>query len=213
MHILLVELNPNEISVDESLFPDQQKDSFIYEHLRHYCSKFYPLPTITVRVCAEAVFVIRGHQYLAIARELGQERIRAVVDQSSSKQYVHSFLDKPSVVQLNWEIARQEGYDTFVEFVWYVFFFERPLNQEEREIFEEQIVEFFRTIKLPEWAEVPENRIIDLSYPYSGYCAEFQAYVPIEDERWYSQSKAVVVNFHLKHIPILSFQGRKFHLE
>ena len=213
MHILLVELNPDEVSVDESLFPDKQKNSFIYEHLRHYCSKFYHLPTITVKVCAEAVFVVRGHQYLSIARELGHQRIRAIIDKSSPEKDVQKFLQKPSVVQLDWEAARNEGSDTLVEYVWFVFFFEKALNREDRKIFEEQIVEFFKHIKLPDWAEVPEKRITNLSYPYSGRCAEFQAYVPIEDERWYPSSRAVVVDFHLKYVPIASFQGRRFRVE
>lgn len=213
MHILLIELNPNEVSVEESLFPDKEKNLFIYEHLRYYCSKFYPLPTITVSIYDEGVFVVRGHQYLAIARELKHQRIRAIVDKSSPEKYVQRFLQRSSVVQLNWEIVSKEGSDIFVEYVWFVFFFKKPLNQEEQIFFEKLIVEFFRQIQLPAWAEVPDHKIKNLSYPYSGHCAEFQAYVPIEDEKWYASSRAAIVNFHLKYVPILSFQGQRFQVE
>lgn len=214
MPILLVELNPNEISVDETLFPDQQKDEFIYEHLRHYCSKFYPLPTIEVRVYTKSVFVVRGHLYLAIARDFKHQRIRAVIDKNSSNDCVMQFLQNPSVSQLDWQsVIQQEQDNELVSYIWLVFFFSYPLTQETKKKFEAQIVQFFKQIQLPTWAEVPGNRIKDLNYPYSGYCAEFQAYIPVEDERWYASSRAVLVDFHLECVPILSFQGRKFRVE
>lgn len=213
MCILLVELSPDEISVDESLFPDLNKNSFIYEHLRHYCSKFYPLPTIEVKVDAEAIIVVRGHPYLAIAKELRNQRIRAVVDKASSESSVSRFLQRSSIIQLDWETVMHEENNDLVSYVWFVFFFERSLNQEERKAFEKDIVGFYRQIQLPVWAEVPDDRIKNLSYPYSGRCAEFQAYVPIADERWYASSRAVVVDFHLKCVPIVSFQGRRFRVD
>jgi hypothetical protein len=74
-----------------------------------------------------------------------------------------------------------------------------------------QVVEFYRQIKIPDWAEEPDERIKGLSYCYLGCRAELQAYLPIEDERWYAKSKAVLVDFHKKHCPIVSFQGRRFH--
>lgn len=213
MPILLVELNIDEVSIDKSLLPNQEETSFIYEHLRHYCSKFYPLPTITVRVCAESVFVVRGYQYLLIARELGHQQIRAVIDKSSPEKYVQRFLGKASVSQLDWQVVRKEENDRLLGYFWYVFFFEKPLNQQKKTIFEDTIVNFFRQIKLPDWAEKPKSRIRNLSYPYSGSCAEFQAYVPIADERWYCESRAVLIEFHLKCVPIASFQGQIFRFE
>jgi hypothetical protein len=213
MNIILIELNTDNISINEDLFPDREKNKYILEHLRHYCSKFYPLPTIAIKVCNEGVFVVRGHQYLLIAKELKHQRIRAIIDKSSLDNDVQIFLQKPSVVQLDWEVAKMEGRDELVEYTWYVFFFEKQLNQEERQIFEEQIVEFFKDIKLPTWAKIPDNRIINLSYLFSRYCAEFQAYVPTEDERWYADSITVLINFHLNCVTIASFQGQKFRFE
>lgn len=212
MNILLVELNPNEVLTDESLFPDKNKDILIYEHLKHYCSKFYPLPTIEIKVYAESVIVVRGHSYLKIAKELRHQSIRAVIDRNSPKPFVDSFLQKSSVVQLDWELIKQEEDNNLVSYVWLVFFFERQLEKEEQKIFEEQIIEFYRQIKLPAWADTPDNRIKDLSYPHFGCCVEFQAYIPVEDERWYAKSRAALVNFHLNHVPLVSFQGYKFQI-
>ncbi|BBD70416.1 hypothetical protein NIES4072_67820 [Nostoc commune NIES-4072] len=213
MNIILIEVNPDDISINEDIFPNTEKNGFIFEHLRYYCSKFYSLPTITIKVCAEGVFVVHGHQYLLIAKELKHQHIRAIVDNSSSDKYVQSFLKKPFVVQLDWEVARIEGNDELVEYTWYVFFFKKQLNQEEKKLFEEHIVEFFKQIQLPGWAKIPDNRIINLTYYFSNYCAEFQAYVPTEDERWYAESIKVLVKFHLNCVPIASFQGRKFTYE
>lgn len=213
MPILLVELNTDEVLVDESLFPNKDSDSFVYEHLRHYCSKFYPLPTISVRVYPESVVVTRGHFYLLIAKELGSQRIRAVIDSVSPEDLVAKFLQKPSVIQLDWKAIRQEESNNLYGYNWYVFFFETPLNTNNKNFFEDEVVKFFTKINFSEWAEVPDQRIKNLSYPCSGRCAEFQAYIPIADESWYARARAVATNFHLKCVPIISFQGQKFQVK
>lgn len=213
MDILLIELSPNNISIDKNLFPDRDEELLIYKHLKHYCSKFYPLPTIEVKVCTESVIVIRGHSYLTIAQDLGHQRIQAIIDKNSSKAAVFNLLQESSVKQLDWKLKVKENDDNLFEYIWLIFFFERILKQEEKKILEEQVIEFYRQIEILTWAEVPENRIKNLSYPYLGYCVEFQACVPVEDERWYAKSKAVLANFHLNHVPIVSFQGYKFLME
>jgi len=38
VNILVIELTPDEVSIDENIFSDPHKDEFIYEHLLHYCS-------------------------------------------------------------------------------------------------------------------------------------------------------------------------------
>jgi hypothetical protein len=210
MSILLVELNTDEVSIDEFVFPNRQKDQFIYEHLRHYCSKFYPLPTIEVRICDEIIVVTRGHFYLSIANEFRHQRIRAVIDRNSQENLIENFLKKSSVVQLDWRMTDQENNDELVSYVWLVIFFDRPLSQGDKNNFEEHVLEFFKRIPLPAWAEAPENRIQNMNYLDSGYCVELQAYIPVEDERWYISSKRVLNEFHLKYVSIASFQGRKF---
>jgi hypothetical protein len=210
MDILLVELDPNDISVDEILFPNKQTDEFIYEHLLHYYSRLDQLPTIEVIVCANSIVGTSGHIYLIIAKKLQYQRIRAFINPSSPAFLVSNLLQRASVSRLDWNMLMENKNKVLVGFFWYIFFFEKSLGYKNRVAFEEEIVEFFRKIMLPTWAEVPNNRIKNLNYPYSGQCAEFQAYVPIADERWYAASRAIIVNFHHKHIPIVSFQGRKF---
>lgn len=211
MTILIVEINPNKVLIDEDIFPDKHKEEFIYEHLRHYCSKFYPIPTIEVKVYTDSVFVIRGHLYLKIAKEFGHSQIRAIINKSSSNDSIIQLLQNPSVIELNWQSLIQE--DEPICYVWLVFFFAHPLNQEEKYIFEEQVLGFFSKINLPGWAEISNDRIKDMKYVCSGIGVEFQAYLPVDDERWYASSRAALVNFHFKYVPIISFQGRKFQPE
>jgi hypothetical protein len=209
-NILLVELNTYEILIDKSLFPDKQENSFIYEHLKYYLSKSNTLPTISVKVYGAEVLLIGRFEYLLIARDLGYQRIRAIIDTYSSEDDLQVFLRKPSVVKLDWKSALMEGSDTLAEYVWLVFFFQKQLKQEECQIFENQVVNFFEQIKLPLQDEPPYGRIRNLNYSYSGKCAEFQAYIPVEDERWYKHSLTIIGEFHLNCVPIASFQGRKF---
>ncbi|MGK7899114.1 MAG: hypothetical protein AB4372_37230 [Xenococcus sp. (in: cyanobacteria)] len=105
---------------------------------------------------------------------------------------------------------KKKARETLITYVWYIFFFQKPLNQDEKKAFEKEVVNFFGQIKLPSWAKVPDKRIKNLVYPYSGLCCEFQAYVPIADETWYSSARAVTIDFHLNCVPIVSFQGSKF---
>lgn len=211
MCILIVELNPELISIDEDRFPDLEKENFIYEHLKHYYSKYSNLPTINIRVDEESVFVTARHIYLALAKELGYDRIRAVIDKNSPKEAVSNFLKYSSVSKLDWNVVNQEEVYDLVEYVWLVFFFDKPLNPQATFWFEEQVVGFYKQIEISKEYEEFDARIKDLSYPYLGRCAEFQVYLPIEDERWYAKSKAVLFDFHTKYVPIVSFQGIKFN--
>lgn len=207
MPITLVEIESDKIVVDESRFLDDVMQSYVvYDHLRYYCSKFSPLPAISVQVESDVAFVVRRHWYLEIAKDLRIPRIRAVIENSVDAA-VQSFLLQPSVGQIDWQEARKAEEEASIGYSWYVYFFERPLTAEERGVFEVQIVDFFRRLELPGWAELDDERIRNLSYPQEGLCAEFQAFVPSGDERWYAASLSVINKFHKECVPLVSFQG------
>jgi hypothetical protein len=211
MPITLVEIEPDKIVVDESRFLDDvMQSSIVYDHLRYYCSKFSPLPSISVQVEKDVAFVVRRHWYLEIAKDLRIPRIRASIENSADAT-VQSFLLQPSVAQIDWREARKAEEEAPIGYSWYVYFFERPLTVEERGIFEGQIVGFFRRLELPSWAELDDERIKNLSYPQEGLCAEFQAFVPSGDERWYGASISAITKFHKECVPLVSFQGHRIH--
>ncbi len=208
MLLLVVDMDPNDVKVDESVFPDKWKDIYIYEHLRHFYSKFSSMPSIGIYVTRESVTVMRGHQYLSIAKDLGRGSIRAVVDHTSPKKAVEQFLKRPSVRQLDEEELK--AYDDAIlrSYSWYVFFFERPLGAEERELFERKIVDYLKQAPLPPQFEGVE-RLKELNYPYEGQCAEVEVFTPL-DSRWYGRFRLVMMDFHTNVVPIISFQGTKF---
>jgi hypothetical protein len=206
--LLVVEIDPDDVKVDESVFPNKWKDTFIYEHLRYYCSKFSPLPAISIYVTAEGATVTRAHQYLSIAKDLRRKSIRAIVDHNSPKEAVEQLLQKPSVTALDYQKLRAEEDEALFSYGWFVFFFERPLGAEERELFERKIVDYLKQTPLPPRFEAVE-RIKELNYPYAGHCAEVEAFTSL-DPRWYGAFRIVLMDFHKNVTPIVSFQGTRF---
>lgn len=208
MSLLLVEMNPSDVEVDESVFPDEWKDWFVYEHLRYCCSKSQILSVVKIHVTADAVTAMSGQTYLSIARDLGRTSIRAVVDWSSPEEAVKQFLKRPSVTKLDYKAIREEEDKTLYWYGWFIFFFEEGLGEREREIFERDVVGFLKQIKLPPQFEAVE-RIQELTYPFSGRCAEVKAFRSA-DERWYAPFRVVLSDFHKNVARIASFQGTKF---
>lgn len=214
MPIILVELDPDYVRVDESRFQQDLLEQFvIYEHMLYYCSKLTKLPAISIQIDNGTAFVIRRHWYLSIAKDLRAPRIRAVIEDKTNFAEIQRFLRKTSVTQIDWEEARKAEEDQPVYYGWLVFFFERALTERERRTFEDQVVDFYRSIKLPRWFEHNMERIINLSYTHGGLCAEFQALTPFGDERWYPTSRAVLKKFHDEMVPLISFQGNRIEFD
>jgi hypothetical protein len=208
--MLLAEIDPFDILISDIEPLKESEKHFVFEHLLYMMSKIPILPTLLVKLEPQGVIVKYGYLYLEIARILKRKIIRVVVDQSSSEECIQNFLQASSLRVLNWEEERQDNLQASCKFVWYVFFFERAINDKEKNEFEKNIVNFFRELKLPIWAEIPDERIKNLSYQNLGMSAEFEAYVTIADESWYRDSMAVLINFHSQCVPIASFQGRHF---
>jgi hypothetical protein len=209
MSLMLLEVDPAEILVDERRFqPDLMESAIVYEHLLYCCSKSSLLPTIFIQIEIDAAFVIRGQWFLSIARDLNANRIRAIVDHKSDNEAVKRFLRRPSVTQIEWEKARKiEAESPAVEYRWLVFFFEKPLTEAERRAFESQICGFYSSLKVPAQFHTENERIKNLSYTFDGLCAEFQGLAPFGDESWYPASRAALEKFHREVVPVVSFQG------
>lgn len=213
MNLVIADIELNKILVDETLFPRQPKGEFVYEHLRHYYSKLDTLPTIEIQILQGSAIVTKNHLYYYIAKDLGRTNIRAFIANDSSTQEVKNFLKYPYVHLLDWKQLCQEEEDEFISYMWFVFFFKAPLNRKNKNIFEREIVDFFKQIEIPATINVPHSeRIKDLNYPYFQECAEFQAYlpVPVGGEKWVSESISRLINFHENYVPIISFQGECF---
>jgi hypothetical protein len=206
MPIQLVALPPSQVVLDETRFPDDD-DSWIYEHLLHYCSLFDPLPAITVFVEPDGPALTRGHKYLRIARELERPRIRAVIDPASDERAVSGLTRRPDVETLDWaEIDRRERATPVAE-VWHVFYFERPLTDEEKLRFTREVADFFEDLG---WAARERARIGEVRHNDEERRAEFLARTPVADESWYAKYLATMTHFSREVVPIVSYQGRRF---
>ena len=208
MEILLIELNPSEIAISRSLPINEQSATFIYEHLRYYCSKFFPLPAIKVRARRNSLIVIKGHEYLLIAKELRHTSIRAIVDVTSDNIAIQQLLTRPSVKKLHWNTMREDDHELF-SYGWHVFFFQRDLEEKEQAIFKEKLSHVIADARLLQQFIQP-HEIKDFAYIPSLKCIECQVYTPVADERWFNAYRATLLEFHTNFARIVSFQGRKF---
>jgi hypothetical protein len=200
MPVLLVELPVGVPVLDETRFPERDR-TFVPEHLRHYLSLSRPLPSIGVRAEPDRLVVTRGHSYLRAACELGQATIRAVVHPASDPDATAALLRRPDVVLLDWAaLDAAERAQTHVD-QWHVYFFDDPLDADQRSRFDGRIVGFFRA------KGHPVHRV-----EHSGRRAQFLVTVPAADESWYAPYRAAALQFDETVAPITSFQGRRFQV-
>lgn len=196
MPITLLELPLDAVAVDEDRAPDRD-DSLIVEHLLRCCATFDPLPAIGVTLDGTRALVVRGHKYLLVAHRLGRRLIRAVVMGESTNDQVDAFVRRAGGRLLDWEAIRAaEALDPTPK-GWDVFFFERPLSPAEKVAFEAAMAPLFR-------------EALEVRHDDAGPVAEFEARMPVTDEAWVRRHLEAVVTFHEDHVPIVSFQGRRF---
>lgn len=209
MAIQLIALPPEEVLFDEERFPDRD-DSFVFEHLLHYCSLMETLPAIRILVNQDRIVVTWGHKYLRIALILARPKIRAVIDPASDAAATAGLKNQPGVEKLDWDEIDALERATPVVDNWHVFFFERPLTSDEKALFEAQIVGFFERLEHPATAGADGSPIHCIRYDDNGPYAEFLARTPVGDESWYGPYLAVVKRFSSESVRIISYQGRRF---
>jgi hypothetical protein len=209
MAIRLIELPPQRVGFDDARFPDRD-DSWVFEHLRDYLSLLESLPAISLHVDEEGPVVTRGHNYLRIARELGRARIRGVIQASSEAGAVAELLSQPDVQALDWEAIDAAEQATPVVDQWHVFFFERPLNRDEKARFEREIAGFFTGLDEPSSAPREGTSVADVQHDDQARCARFLVRTPVGDESWYGRYLAAVKRFSAEAARVVSYQGRRF---
>lgn len=205
----LISIDPFAVSLDQEHHPDRD-ESHIYDHLKYYCSKLYSLPAITVRLDGDLPVVVRGHKYLGIARDLGHASIRAIVERGSDAGALNALLKKPGVVRLDPDEIDHQARSHPVIDAWHVFFFERPLNEDARRAFENDIIGFFERLESPLLSQSTTARIKHIAYSQAGFCGEFKAFTPVADERWPGAFFLACALFSVEHANIVSYQGRRF---
>lgn len=195
MAITLV-LMPVDRVKEDPAFADRE-DNIVLEHLVRYFRHFDPLPAITVVVRRDGVIITRGHKYLAAAKVLGRERIRAVVTSPEDHLAVRELLAERKVARLDWDSIRAEEAKVSRPAGWHVIYFFRPLAPDERHAF---ITAMEAVFKVP------------LSVAFEGDCAEFEADTPVLDSGWAARHLAALREFSDEVVTVASYQGRRFDL-
>lgn len=216
MTMIVIDLPPKRVSIDETRFPDRDT-THIYEHLLHYCSLIppsHPLPAIDIQVERDSLVVMRGHKYLRIAKHLGRSTVRATIhtaDSRNDQEAIAALLAMPDVKQVDWRaILKREG-RTLVARDWHVFFFERALRLTEKQAFEAHVVGFFPPLLLrlkPNWKKQPV--VTHVEYDDTRNLAQFQAWTPVGVETWFNDYLHELGVFDQRYARIVSYQGRRY---
>lgn len=174
------------------------EDGFVYAHLRRYCSKFEPLPAITVSIDDESVKLLRGFKYLLVAKDLGRPTVRAVVGGRSTPAAVARFVARSGSKVLDWHAIRAAEERDLTPVGWHVVYFARPLAPEEKAVFESVVAGFLGA------------QVVRVVYDDSGPLAEFEAKTPVSDAAWIARTLGALAEFSRDCVSIVSYQGRRF---
>jgi hypothetical protein len=205
MSFQFIEVSPAEVLLDNTQV--ERDDGFVYAHLKRYCSKFTPLPAITVNVVDGKLSAVRGHKYLAIAREMGHEAIRAVLQNGGfdelKAQGVKGLLSALPESKL------EEEQSTDVIDGWHVFFFKSPLSSEIAQAVRTRFSCFLNET-LP--AALPPGMAISIesSFDCEARCLELKFPTPVTNTRWLESFRAFCLEIHSTFFPIETYQGRRF---
>ncbi|MBK8254386.1 MAG: hypothetical protein IPK82_17170 [Polyangiaceae bacterium] len=197
MTIQLLEVPVVTVSVDESRWPDRD-ETLIFEHLLRYCSKFDPLPAITIAFEDSSAVIVRGHKYLFAAKALGRGVIRAVVTGNPRKLELEKFLAHCGAKILDWDAIKQAEERQPVITGWHVFFFAQPLSSDEKAAFDAVVASSF------------VNEGVRVTHDDAGPFAEFQAATPATDSLWMASYFNALMAFSRERAAIVSYQGRRF---
>jgi hypothetical protein len=198
---------PTSLVHEDPRYPDQD-NRHIYEHLRHFCSKFFPLPAVSVKLTGGKLIVTEGHKYLRAARELGYPWLRAIYESRFCEPGA-ILKELPSGVKLTSHEVLEREMAAAVVRGYHVYFFDGALTCLEQERFRREIAGFFERLDTLLIASEQE-RVFACEFPFKKTCAEFEALIPVGDPSWARSYLEVSRGFSQDVKRIISFQGARF---
>jgi hypothetical protein len=196
MPIRLAEISPDLVRVDDVRAPDRD-DTYVYEHLLALYALQEQLPAITVLAEPSGLTVVRNHKVLRAAKELGRPLVRAVVHPRSDEAAVAALLARPDVTVLDWAAIDAAERAQPVSEAWQVYFFARPLTENEQAA--------FRATVLAPFKRDPFELVREAEF--EGPSARFKVRGPLAAESWYADHLRTVRDFHNAHVPVVSENG------
>jgi hypothetical protein len=181
----------------------------IYSHLKHMLSlsSMFPFPAVRVRLEGKGLVLVSGAFYWQAAGELGKDKIRAVLEFDDVNPGSLEDLP-PDVRRIPDEELKSESVVPVVR-GWHVYFFEGPLSEAERDLFQSKVCGFFERLETP---LIPSGtkRVFSCDFLCEFTCAQFEALIPVADKSWFKNYRDVSVEFSNDTHRILSFQGACF---
>lgn len=200
---------PVSLVLEDKRYPDRD-DRYIYDHLKYGLSlpSQFPLPAVHVVLEDQRLLLTEGHKYLAIARELGKRRIRAII---SSETFTESELIRKLPEGAALIPKRQLEKESSMSLIrgFHVYFFEKPLSLRAQDLFVSQIVGCFETLESPLLLGI-DKRALKYGFPFEALCAKFEAVFPMGDQSWFPRYLSVTQEFSRSVAKIMSFQGARF---
>jgi len=200
----LIKLNANLVKADET----QARDD-LYEHLKYFSSKIGGIPAITVKVKDVIPHLVRGLDYLKVAKDLGYSSIQAIVSSDTPDDALNELLLDKSIERVNLTELEADELAAPVDDVWQVFYFSRSLVPAEKDKFTRDVVGAFETLPSRFLTSTNDRRVRCLQFSDSPSRAEFKAFVPVYDEEWLAKCVAKFRAFSEGSVQIVSYQGRR----
>ena len=206
MSFQFIEVATASVYLDPKLI-ESENDGFVYEHLKHYLSKSTRLPAITVKSAGGKLVSVGRHKYLSIARELGHERIRAVLQNETFEELVAKGVPGLLSVVPKEKLDDEQRADVITS--WHIFFFK---GQPSPEIASEIEARFrgFLSESLPTILRGRFQMLIESHFDVSGPCLEIRFPTPVSDQAWASSYHAFISSISNEVLPIETYQGRRF---
>jgi hypothetical protein len=203
VEVALSDLVPFSVSISSD-------SRVIYEHLKYYCSKFKPLPAIAVQLDGDRLRIVDRHAYASIARDLGVERIRAVLVGTTLEE-----LEQKSIRNVPVLVPR-ETLDSELRCeavaAWHVLFFGTvPAAEIVAEI--DRRFRLFLKHSLAPLIGDEGSSDISSEFKPSGPCFEIRFPTPAENHRWATAFRGLLFGIHRELASIESYQGQRFEVE
>jgi hypothetical protein len=205
MSYQFIEVSPRDVVLDRSAV--ERDDGFVYEHLKRYCSKFAPLPAITVKLAEGRLITVRGHKYLSIALELGHDRIRAVLQGTTFDELRKQGV--PGLLSAVPNASLESEQNTAVITGWHIFFFKSTPSSEVAARIEARFRSFLKQ-SLPAVLGADVEIFIEVRFDFSGPCLELKFSTPVTNQAWADSYRAFVSSVSNEILPIDTYQGRRF---
>ena len=188
-------------------FPDRDDDKFVYSHLLRCCEKYSEqLAAITIKEVNGSFVVTRGHTYLRIAKELGRDKVRAVLIGEGNDDF-EVVKEHPELEVVPKEVLESES-NIIGQEIWHVLFVEKDLDAQKADDFVQEFVSKVEMSLLEHNCE--STQVTKANYFSEGPGFEFYFWTPSVNIPWANEYHRILNDLSTTYVRIVTYQGRLF---